>query len=440
MDILELLYIRRNSEEFKRACRIFNRIVDIHIRSRDAETLTQDDFYDKVKTLTNLGYKQIKHVLLKADIKKKQYILTKYKKKYFYLVYKDEKGDIYLYKTHSIDDAKNKQTDHSELTRFKKSFKEEHNISFKENFGSTPYEYKRYVPGLFHWDNVEIVNKQTTQLVRDKIGKVDFSSHFIACSLGELPDAKTAITVDKYVKPTEEYPFAFYPDTHNIAEYNNFDTHELREKWKPTDEEFKANRNIALWKPENNYDGIDTKTILMKKAQYTLDDLLQPLYQNKKNSVKGTVEYEEAKLLMLKMVGKFEMTDPLWYISNPYAHLAAIIKGRAIKRMDEVIDRIGGKMNVIEVIVDGLIYKNYKKEVIGDKEEYLGSLKQEMVCGKGTFRAHNQYVLKEGRNKIKCHAGFDTNIESDNIDDWIASDKVNFGKRLAKLSEIEVLE
>lgn len=176
----------------------------------------------------------------------------------------------------------------------------------------------------------------------------------------------------------------------------------------------------------------------MKPAKFNLNKQLEELYEVKLNCVKGSPEYEEAKLTMLKLVGKFEMNEERYYKSNPYAHLAAIIKGRAIQRMIDVINKVG-RDNVIQIIVDGLIYLNPLGKKIGDDKEYLGSLKQEFIRANGQFRLHNQYILEEDGVVAECHAGFDLNIESMDINKWAASSSVKFNAKLRELTQIEYL-
>ena len=421
-----ILDARKSTKRFKDLKRLVNNLNNNDIRSFSAETLTHKEFEAKLQSLIDNGFTFTKHKTVKSELKSKTYSLTRYNKDYFYLCYKDLNRQIYMFKTHCLDDKKNEEKASNEMTKFKTDFLEKTGIRFKSNFGSTPHSWKRFVPGLFHYDNPEFIDAKSLT-----VGKVDFSSHFIACSLNNLPDAATQILVDHYVEPNEEYQFAFYPDSGNIAEFNSFNSRDWLKDWGP-------NIAPALWKAVNNYQTKDTKTILMKPAKYNLNDLLLDRYKIKLKSPKNSVYYQEAKLLMLKLVGKFEMNNELWYQSNPYCHLAAIIKGRAIQKMIDVINKVG-KRNVISVIVDGLIYENRKKIYLGDKTEFLGSLKQENLCGYGQFRKHNQYLIQEDGVINKCHAGLTENIDSLNIKDWYAKTTETFRDRIAKLSEIEYL-
>ena len=422
----EILRARKSTKRFKDLKRLVNNLVNNDIRSFNAETLAWKEFEEKLETLINSGFTFTTHKTVKSELKPMTYSLTRYHKTFFYLCYKDLNKQVYIFKTHCLDDKKNEEKTSNEMTVFKTDFLKENKVRFKDNFGSVSHDWKRFVPGLFHYDNPEFINAKSMY-----VGKVDFSSHFIACSLGNLPDANSIIEVDDYVEPNEDYQFAFYPDSGHIAEYNSFNSRDWLKEWGP-------NEAPAIWKSINNYKNKDTKTILMKPAKYNLNDLLLARYKTKLKSPKNSVDYQEAKLLMLKLVGKFEMNNELYYKSNPYCHLAAIIKGRAIQKMIDVINKIG-KNNVISVIVDGLIYENKKKIYLGDKTEFLGSLKQENLYGFGQFRKHNQYLIKENNVINKCHAGLTENIDSLNIMDWSAIKTDSFRERIAKLSKIEYL-
>lgn len=419
--MLEALEKRRKSAQAN--ARYISRLIDVTIRSDNAETLKQADFYKRVEGLIEAGYIRKDHQTLKKDLKTKEFFLTRYKKNFFYLTYKDS-GNLKIYKTHALDDKKNEGAT-NEFTAFKRDFKEKHGVSFQKAFGSTDISWKSFVPGLFHADNPDFLNKKTKN-----VGKVDFSSHFTACALGRLPDASTALRVKGKVEPTEDYPFAFYPQSHHIAEFGVFDSRNWRERYKAVE---------SLWKDGVDYEAEDKETILMKAADYELDEQLLQLYEAKRKCSKGSPEYKHAKLVMLKMVGKFEQNDPRAYERNPYCHLAAIIKGRAIQRMIDVIDRIGEE-NVIQIIVDGMIYHNPQGVKLGSDAESLGSLKQEFLKAKAQIRFHNQYMLEENGIIEKCHAGLDTNIDSDDIKDWKSSGATTFRAKLAELSDIEYLK
>lgn len=394
------------------------------------DLVVHEEFINLLTNVSQNGYKWALSGKYTKDMPKKVYWLTE-ENSYFKLIYK-ENGKLMSYMTNIITDRKNVKEDNILEYSLESEFDKLHGITFKKNFGTTPHYYKRYVPGLFHYDNEDYFFTKVNH-----VGKVDFSSHFIACSMGRLPDANTAITVNGYVEPNEEYPFAFYPRSHNIAEYGVFNTRSWLRKWgRKTKAGLYA---IPIWKDENDYSLEDDVTILMKSAQYTLDEQLLKLYNIKESFPKNSKEYKEAKVAMLKMVGKFEMNKEVYYKKRPYAHLAAIIKGRAIQRMINLTAKLN-KSSIIQIIVDGLIYNNFEGIVLGDENVSLGGLKQENVDANGQFRLHNQYILEENGLFTKCHAGFDLNIESNNIDDWGVIDKSLFRQQVEAISSVEHLE
>ena len=156
-------------------------------------------------------------------------------------------------------------------------------------------------------------------------------------------------------------------------------------------------------------------------------------YQLKLKCQKGTEEYQEAKTALLKLVGMLEMNSPTMYMSRPYAHLAAVIKSRAIYKMLKLIENVG-ESRVISVIVDGLIFNNSKGLHLGDKTEFLGSLKEESYQALGRFRRHNQYVITEGEEVIIAHAGYDINIDSQDMNTWGKSPAVHIKEVLNEIN------
>lgn len=381
-----------------------------------------------------MSYKQITHTTKKSLFKRLNFSLTE-KNNYLRLTWCDEKGQYHQRYTNYKDDKKNDlNRGKSEISQLVNAFggpKE-----FNSLFGTVAQGFKRCVPGLFHWDNPMIDKCLTT-------GKLDFSSHFPACACGTLPDANTIKTVKGIVEPNEEYPFAFYLTSGFCAEYNPgedwvYNTHDLMKTVYKNNILFSEDRHYPV--NPNNYNDNET-TILMKASKAELTDEMAKYYFRKLNSEKGSKERDEAKLVLLKIVGQMEMNDRNMYSRRPYAHLAAIIKARAIFKMLKLIDQIGGYENVIQVIVDGLIFDNHKKQHYGDDKEFLGSLKEEHFCDYGKFKGHNQYVIidEDGVADI-CHAGYDINVDSTNFKEWKKSPSMNIKDNIQKKLKLFIEE
>ena len=370
----------------------------LHVK--DSIKLSKKEFFSAIQELLP-NSNQITHTTVRTCFKEGCFALSE-KGQYLRLTWRDKQGYHQRY-TNFKDDNKNKGRSYNALAKVMRDFKKRTNVTFKEAFGTTEQYFKRCVIGLFHYDNPLYYNSKLFH-----IGKLDFSSHFPSCACGLLPDANTAIEVEGIVEPTEEYPFAFYKSGF-VAEYNKYNTRD----W------YGSIYRKALFESEErvykiNAD-IEESTILMKASSYNINEEMMYYYNQKLSLPKGSEERDEAKLVLLKIIGQLEMNDYSNYRKYPYAHLAAIIKARAVAKMLKLIERVGEE-NVVQIIVDGLLFINPGLH-LGDKTEHLGSLQEEFYQAYGKFKGHNQYVLMEGTKMDICHAGYDIDIGPD-ISKW----------------------
>ena len=102
-------------------------------------------------------------------------------------------------------------------------------------------------------------------------------------------------------------------------------------------------------------------------------------------------------------------------------------------KMLKLIENVG-ESRVISVIVDGLIFNNSKGLHLGDKTEFLGSLKEETYQALGRFKKHNQYVITEGEEVIIAHAGYDINIDNQDMNTWGKSPAVHIKEVLNEIN------
>ena len=388
---------------------------------QDNKVVSKSEFYETVKDLKESGYQQIAHTTISSKYKRMCFVLSE-KVNHLRLTWKDGKGKYHQRYTNFKDDSKNKRDKINVFKDFRSRFEEQYNVKLSKAFGKTEQLYKRCVPGLFHYDNPEYING-----ICVKTGKLDFSSHFPSCACGTLPNANESKVIDGYAEPTEEYPFAFYINSGFIAEYNKYNTRD----W------FNTRYGKNLFDNSTRKFPVNPKakeiTVLMKASEYHLDELMNHYYQLKLKCQKGTEEYQEAKTALLKLVGMLEMNSPTMYMSRPYAHLAAVIKSRAIYKMLKLIENVG-ESRVISVIVDGLIFNNSKGLHLGDKTEFLGSLKEETYQALGRFKRHNQYVITEGEEVIIAHAGYDINIDNLDMNTWGKSPAVHIKEVLNEIN------
>ena len=404
--------------------------------------INKQNYYKRYINTKEIKYKRLYHIEFETKLR---YLLTnnytklnKYKStkrdhwidKSFILCYEKGKKQVSLqiYEDNNFiryiskcRDDKNKVSK-SALAKLNNEFKKRTGKCLTKAFGKSPQYFKKCAPSPLYYQN------QVYAIAPSFIHNVceeDFSSHYPAEALLDLPDAKTWITVPGRVLPNEEYKFAFYPETGHIAIYNEFDTHNfIREQNK-----YKASEEERIYKTD--YLGHETETVLMKAAKERIAEL-EVNYAIKNTYLEDTEEYNDAKLVLNKFIGEFEQNNKQAYNKHPFAHLAAVIKWRANIKMFRLIKQIG-EQNVIQVCVDGLLHKG---PAIGTYEKKLGNLVIKEENAKMIQRGINQYIVF-GKEIHKCHQGLDLNIESNNILDWQASAKVDFKKYINEICELE---
>lgn len=379
-----------------------------------------NNFINIVNELLENNYTQIPVTTLRSKFKDKTFTIAHKHNTVTLVVYDNKEFKFYFSDTK---DEKNKCTSNP-MPRLKENFKNRTAKTLKEAFGSIPQYFKVCVPQPLYYQSPLYGNNA----IITNVCKEDYSSHYPSCAVGLLPDANTSVEVKKYEKPNEEYQFAFYPETGHIAVYNEFDTHDYTNMQEIYGASVDAKRKF---KPQ--YHGKETKTILMKASHYTLEEL-KDIYNIKNSTDKGTKEHDESKMDLLKFVGQFEQNNKMYYDNSPFAHLAATIKWRANVKMFKLINKVKD-YNVIQICVDGIIHKG---NPVGNQEHYLGNLICEESNAKMKQRGINQYIIF-GKEKIKCHAGLDINIDSDDINEWKASTKVKFLDYIKTLVHVEEL-
>lgn len=308
----------------------------------------------------------------------------------------------YLYSTDITEDNKNSKSRDERGPKAIKlvtdKFNELNNATFKTAFDTVEEEFKRCVPKQFTYYNEAFFNKKI------KMSSVDFNSQFPANLRGTLPDAHTALKVEGVVKPTEEYPFAFYVESGHMAIYNELDTHDwFKSEWAENLFRFKEytrynGQKMPNW-PIRNVD--NEYTILMKASKYTLTDTYEYFYniKNKFSNDKESEEYKAAKLVMNSSIG---MLHTKKYARYKYAHLVAVCIARANQRMLNVLSGRIIKPWVIQICVDGILYIG---NAICSTSRQFGDLDQEFENCDGIISGYNKYIIEKDNKIIKFKFG-----------------------------------
>ena len=316
------------------------------------------------------------------------------------LTFSFENGWV-VFSTNTFDESKNEKKEYKPtvaFSKFRSEFAKMHESKdanfFSRTFGSTPEAFFLAIMKPIYYFNSFFEGKKI------KCGSIDRSSAYPADACGCLPDAKTAIIIEGYAEPSEEYPFAFYMKSGHVAEFGKFNSRE----WLDLPLElnifkFKDGRD----KPSYYIPKEEDETVLMKPAKYKLDDLWEKYYDRKENS-KSEAERAFAKSVLVSIIGCWHMKNTMRGYQYKYAHLAAIVIARAnfecIQKMKEI-----GFSRCVHVIVDGICYAGEDEHGIYEKK--LGKWKNEAVGADGYFKGTNYYMIKKEKEVIKArHSGY----------------------------------
>ena len=408
-------------KDLKTVTKWVNKLKYVNFKEEDTRKVRKNEFKSIIEDISK-SYLQIKHTTKKSLFKVGCFTYAR-KDNYLILCYRDKKGFHKRY-TNYRDDAKNEVREHGTRT-LKDDFRKRVGITMTKAFGKTPQYFKRCVPGLFQWDN-PMYQSNNIVTVRHA-GKLDISSCYPSCACGKLPDATQTKTVGGIVNPNAEYPFAFYINSGFVAEYDGTVVKNSYMIYKQFSKIWNNNERLYPVFPEK-YNEQET-TVLMKASPYTLEPEMIEYYNIKQKYDKDSKEREIAKLLLLKVIGQMEQNGKTAYENNPFAHIAAVIKTRALFKMLDLMYEVGLE-NTIQVIVDGLLFDNVNKKHYGDKEEFLGSVKEEVFEGYCQIRGHGCYLITDndsGEILQKRHQGFDLNLD-DQISKWRKSPIVSLFK------------
>lgn len=328
-------------------------------------------------------------------------------------LYLYENGKYVIYSTNMYDDKKNEVGTYTRPDRlFEYKFKEMNNYSLRKAFGFAHKDIKRCIPRQFYFINKKYCNNKY------KASAIDASSQYPSGCLGRLPDYHTALPCRGRVRPTEEYPFAFYASGH-CAEYGVFDTHDwLSNPLFPYLFRLDQREDYAFTPLSDE----EELTILMKPSEFTMDSTWNYFYANKNSCQKDTVEYEEAKLIMNKTIGCWHRKDKdkkrmMTYEdhgSYQLAHIVAIAIARGNQKILNMVERIGLQY-ILHICVDGIIYLGDRK--FGIDESKLGEFSQEFIGADFVMKDINVYCARQNNHCIKFkHGGFDL-LEGSEIDE-----------------------
>lgn len=319
--------------------------------------------------------------------------------------------DYYLYSTNR-DPNKTKETHvsgYEAYTEFNNTFKSlNDNVALTAAFGKLPKEWNAERQCCKSCTNVVWHDRQQNYVSYAFGGyKADLSSCFPRQLLGKLPNAATRIVVDEVVSPNEEYEFAFY-DNGDVSIYDELDTRAA------------YYHEHLLLKDRNTYGDFrwsakPTKTVLMKRSEYTLDATVISIYSKKENKAQKNREYYKG--VLNSFIGFTYSTNSTTTNSTTFMpHLAATALARYIKQITNIFDTLCAEGNKpLQLLTDSVMWLGGQSATATD-EKMLGAFVYEAKNYKCVSIAGGQYAMEsQDSTQFYCkHQGLD--IKQDLID------------------------
>ncbi|MBO7715955.1 MAG: hypothetical protein J6S85_20490 [Methanobrevibacter sp.] len=355
------------------------------------KTVDNKTWMSILKMCKRNGGKRAESKTKRSDFNDNDYLVVK-KGSYDYLYTYNQIDGYRVYTTNPMDDNKNYRLKADKgktaFNLLESKFKELNDgMTLRKAFGYSEEEIKRCIPKSFYYTNPKYLN-----IPLPSVSACDWCSHYPSNGCDRLPNWDLAIRRQGTVKPTKEYPFAFYIKSGHSAELNVYDTHSwLDSKF------FKA---LFRWdeKTSDAFNDIpleDDETILCPSAQYTLTECWKYFYSKRK-------EDSNAKLVMNASIGFMHLKK---YRERRLGHVASVIIARANDKMLKLAEKIGFN-KVCHIVIDGIIYLG--EEEYGSNEKKLNNLYQEHTDVECIIRGSNAYIMKKNGKIIDLkHGAYD---------------------------------
>ena len=364
------------------------RVPAIEIKSRREWNQKIDYFKKNGTRVQRPGSKTVLHFWLQND--SWNWDRDKYGTSTIYAAYTGIDQFIkYIYK----ENKRNNVTGIQAVQAVDKLIKEKQGVSLRVAFGTVDNtkEFKG-----FQYSPIDWLNKRFVGINLENIYKADISSAYPYQVSKILPDSHTAVKFEGRLKPTEEYPFAYYIRSNQLAIYNELDTADYKDH--PLNKEF---NDYKVWlrknKPYTNrfhYIEIgDEQTILMKASKYSLEEEMKELYKQREVS-------EEAKGVSVKFIGALSSLKRRNSNNNPARHITAVVYARHLAKMMYYYDILNNRnAPIIEIATDSIIWASKKNIQIYDttykQKHKIGDFNLEIKKGKGYFAAQGVYAIQD---------------------------------------------
>lgn len=280
----------------------------------------------------------------------------------------------------------------------------EHGISFESRISSLPdtlHKNRTCCPKPIDWCDRKFSVEFADDDICLTVNKADVSFAYGSelCS-NKLPDLRSYVEKIGEVEPTEEYPFAFYPDSNNMAVYGEGNTFD----WMKDKYAVSARKAIKL--AEN------TKTILFKSTDYQMGNIITELY-------KGRKKKPENKAIVNMTIGMLDREDLDDYNTIIAWPIRAVIMFRCNQRIlnyCHILENIGCVPVLINTDSISWLHNSDTtgfEEVGAVREKALGKLIIEYEDCQMYIASVKTYQILDGEHVITKWAGVRKEVSSE---------------------------
>lgn len=240
---------------------------------------------------------------------------------------------------------------------------------------------KKCVPAAINYARNEVKNK-----IINKVYKADVSSAYPSAACGTIPTLHGCKTINGRIEPNQEYPFAFYINSHHLKIYNELDTRTFKKSFYYP--QYKNPAEELSWHPIDNIKDEDEITILCKDSGISLKNIFESMYNNRK-------ERTEFKFIMNAFIGRCQ------YNNDPFmSHFSAVVLARTVNNMLERCKIMKSENSYpIFISTDSIAWVGNPSKC-ATFEKYLGSFTYEAYDSKFFLRGLKAYQYINLNNKV----------------------------------------
>lgn len=329
------------------------------------------------------------------------------------LYVRDKRGRLHIWYCNSKS-ADTSRDDKAEGSRARKvacrEIREATGMSVNRIYGKADISVKNCIPRGFYY-----LDPTYNGRIHGCMSCIDGCSQYPSGFLGDMPTVEGSKVEEGTVKPSAEYPFAFYLESGHLAIYGELDTHD----W--MDSPF-ASRLCPLFEKPDAYkdspsihhdyylDPSKDRTLLMRKADINpFREFFTRQYGIKETYPHDSDEYLDAKMVMNACIGMMHQKDYMYRkTSFKMAHLAAVAIARGNQRLLDMAKLIG-KDNIAMIVVDSIIYRG--KREFGNTTKAFGTFHQEVTGCSYRQLKNSVYIFMDSKGKcVKWkHGAFNRN-------------------------------